>query len=104
MPRRNGWRKGDWLVVDEESGITRYASQVRQDWKGVYVTRRFSDDEQPQDFVRPLDDPGPLPFMVVPDRTVSICNVVPLYVGNTNILTNLQFAAAHLYEVTATCN
>lgn len=101
MPIRNRWKKKDWLVVDEESGITRYASQVRTDWTGLYVDKRYADDEQPQDFVRPLDDPRPVPFTSLPDRNFSVHNVIPQYVGNTNVLTNLQFAAAHLYEVSA---
>ena len=35
MGRRRGWKKGDWLVQDAESGFVHYASEVGTDDYGV---------------------------------------------------------------------
>jgi hypothetical protein len=100
---RSGWKSGDWLVIDQESGVTKYASQVAKDWKGLYVTKEWADEEQPQDFVKPLDDPIPLPFYSPPNTTFDVCNYLPVYIGLTNIPTPRTGpnagAAAHLYDL-----
>ena len=99
MPRRKSWKKGDWLVIDEESGITRYASQVRRDWKGLYVTNRYADEEQEQDFIKPMQDPQPVAFTALPDRNFEICNCLPRYVGATTVPYTSVGAATHLFQV-----
>lgn len=99
---RNGWKSGDWLVIDEESGMTRYASEVRRDWKGLYVTKAYADDEQPQDFIKPLSDPRPLPFYAMPFTEFDLANFVPIFIGETTLLTPRVTpdagAAFHLYD------
>ena len=95
--RRNRWKKGDWLVVDQESGITTYASKVKEDWQGLLVRDRYADMEQPQDFIRPADDPRPVPFESQPDRDFDACVVIPYYVGRTNVRTSTFSPAYHLY-------
>lgn len=95
---RNRWKKGDWLVIDEESGMTRYASQVMQDYRGLYVTQKYADYEHPQDYVRALNDPIPVPFTNMPDDDFHFCNAVKYYVGETSVRTAIDFPAFHLYN------
>lgn len=52
---RRGWKRGDWLVRDEESGFTEYASEVRRDYYGVLT--KTPDRAHPQDFIRAKNDP-----------------------------------------------
>lgn len=98
---RNRWRKGDWLVIDEESGFTEYASNIQEDWRGALVNKRYADDEHPQDFIYSLDDPKVLPYTSLPDRNFDVTANYPQYVGLTNIPTNTFGAAYHLYAVSA---
>jgi hypothetical protein len=99
---RKGWKRGDWLIIDEESGVTKYASQVRRDWKGLYVSKQYADDEQPQDFIKPLDDPRPLPFYAMPDTNFDLNNFLPVFIGLTSArtptITPTAGAAAHIYD------
>lgn len=55
--KRKGWKRGDWLVRDEESGFTEYASKVRRDYYGVLKRSEQSDPAHPQDFIRAKNDP-----------------------------------------------
>ena len=87
MAVRNGWKRSDWLIIDEESGVTKYASEVQSDYRGLYVTKAWADIEQPQDFAVPLDDPRAIPFSNPPDRDFEVCNIKPLFVGNTSVKT-----------------
>jgi hypothetical protein len=50
-----GWKRGDWLVRDEESGFTEYASEVKRDYYGVLT--KNPDWAHPQDFIRAKNDP-----------------------------------------------
>lgn len=52
---RRGWKRGDWLVRDEESGFTEYASKVRRDYYGVLT--KNPDPRHPQDFIKAKADP-----------------------------------------------
>lgn len=52
---RRGWKRGDWLVRDEESGFTVYASKVKRDYYGKLTTN--PDNAHPQDFIRAKGDP-----------------------------------------------
>jgi len=94
---RNRWKKKDWLIIDQESGFTRYASEVTEDWKGLYVTKRYADSEQPQDFIRSLDDPKPIPFASLPNTDFDLCNGLPYFIGNTTIPNPQYGPAYHLY-------
>lgn len=53
--RRGGWKRGDWLVRDEESGFTEYASKTRRDYYGKLT--KNPDPAHPQDFIRAKNDP-----------------------------------------------
>ncbi len=93
---RNGWKKGQFLIIDSESGMTRYSGKVTKDYTGERVTRRWADYEQPQDFIRPSDDPRPIPFANpgISDFTVSVSASV--FVGNTSV-TAKPSPASHLF-------
>lgn len=52
---RRGWKRGDWLVRDEESGFTEYASKTRRDYYGVLT--RNPDPRHPQDLIKAKNDP-----------------------------------------------
>ena len=93
---RNGWRKGEWLIIDAESGMTRYSSEVKRDYTGVYVTKTYADSEQPQDFIRPGSDPMPLPYSNPGTTNFTVSVSAPTYVGNTNVLTK-PGPASHLF-------
>jgi len=54
---RRGWKKGEWLVRDEESGFIEYGSNVRRDYYGVLKRKDQCDHFHPQDFVRAKNDP-----------------------------------------------
>lgn len=94
---RNRWKKGAFLIIDSESGMTRYSDQVRKDYTGEMVTKRWADYEQPQDFIKPSDDPAPIPFSNpgLQDFTVDTC--LPIYVGETSVLTPFG-PANHIYD------
>ena len=97
---RAGWKPGKWLVIDEESGLTRYNTEVRTDYRGLYVTHRYADEEQPQDFVKPLDDPKPLPFTRTPNRDFEVCDARQvIFVGDSTVLTQTHGPANHLFDV-----
>ena len=58
MPRgRRGWKRGEWLVRDEESGFIEYGSNVRRDYYGVLKRKDQADEAHPQDFIRAKHDP-----------------------------------------------
>lgn len=97
MVWRNGWKSGDWLVQDEESGATRYASQTRRDWQGLVVTSRYADPEQSQDFIKPLDDPRPVDYMSrIPD-VLTVSTTAPAYAGRNTLVRAPLGAANHLF-------
>lgn len=96
---RNGWRKGRFLIIDSESGMTRYSDQVKKDYTGEMVTKRWADYEQPQDFVRPSSDPFPIPFANPGVQNFDVDTCLPEFVGETNIPTPFG-PANHLYECT----
>lgn len=93
---RNGWRKGEFLITDSESGMTRYSGQVTKDYTGERVTKRFADYEQPQDFIRPNDDPRPIPFANPGLQSFDVNTCLPMDVGNTSVLTPFG-PANHLF-------
>lgn len=88
------WKKGDWLYVDEESGLTRYASDIVKDAYGKYVTRKYADPQQPQEFVKADDDPKPVPYSNPGIQDFDVCNAQPFFVGNTTIRTKRGPASA----------
>lgn len=88
MRRRRGWKKGDWLVKDEESGFTVYASQVKRDYYGVLKLKTQADNAHPQMFIQAKDDPYPVSPISEPLRDYdSTESVVGFYVDSTLIPT-----------------
>lgn len=57
MRNRRGWKRGDWLVRDEESGLIEYGSNVVRDYYGVLKRKDQADGPHPQDFVKAGLDP-----------------------------------------------
>lgn len=96
MGRRNSWKLGDWLVIDEESGMTRYASEVVKDGYGKIVTKRYADARHPQEFVRaPTGEKG-VPFSGgSPNRDFSICYATTI--GSTSAAVP-SGPASHIYD------
>lgn len=57
MRQRRGWKRGEWLVRDEESGLVEYGSNVIRDYYGVLKRKDQADHIHPQQFVRAKEDP-----------------------------------------------
>lgn len=97
MPRRNGWRSGDHLVQDEESGRVIYASRAREDWRGLIVDKRYADKEHPQYFVEPGEDPYPVEMVSrIPD-TLTLKTSAPTTAGRNTGVVSPRGAAYHLF-------
>lgn len=95
---RSGWRKGSWLVVDDESGFTRYNDDVvEKDGYGKLIDRRYADPRQPQEFIKPKSDPYPVPFVRTENVIFDTCPPVQVFIGNTNIRM-VNGPATHLFE------
>lgn len=90
-----GWRPGDWLVVDDESGLTIYASESVRRWDGLVVRKDQNEFPHPQWFIRSKNDPRPVPF-VRPDRPAErICRTIPAFYPGTTVR-RPKGAASHL--------
>ena len=55
--KRRGWKRGDWLVRDEESGLVEYASNVGRDYYGILKRKDQMDSMHPQSFITAKRDP-----------------------------------------------
>lgn len=60
---RNRWRRGQWLVRDDESGFVHYADQVVRRWDGMYVRKDQDEPIDPQWFITSENDPTNVPFI-----------------------------------------
>jgi hypothetical protein len=88
VARRRGWKKGDWLVKDEESGFTTYGSKVARDYYGVLKLKTQCDKAHPQMFVKAGGDPYPVHPVNPPDRDFDLDeSVIGFTVGTTNVAT-----------------
>jgi len=83
--RRRGWKSGDWLVKDEESGFTEYASNCAYDYWGVLKRKDQGDRLHPQMFIKAKDDPHVVPFISEPLRSYTTDPTVEFYIDNTTI-------------------
>ena len=54
---RNTWKPGDHLMVDDESGLTHYASDMVKDWNGSWRHKDNLDGRHPQLDVKARRDP-----------------------------------------------
>lgn len=98
--RRNG-RKGDHLATDDYYGFTEYASRLIRDYWGSYSILPFK--RNPQEMAFPLNDPRPVDLYRGPSYEVvnsATTRVVPTFVGNTTVRTNLKSAAYQAGAVT----
>jgi len=83
---RNRYRRGRWLVTDDESGTVHYSDQMVRRWDGAIV--RASQDEpiDPQWFIRAKADPRPVAF-VRPDAIAGPqCETRSPYDANNQLL------------------
>ncbi len=53
---------GEWSVICDISGFKCKASETVLRWDGLRVLRRFSEERQPQDFVRGVRDNPSVPW------------------------------------------
>lgn len=90
MPIRNCHRPGDYLAIDDESGLCGYASDMRMRWDGAFVRAKGYETRHPQDFIRPRNDPAPLSIVRPQTPTELGCDVMPIFVGQTTVRTNLH--------------
>jgi len=95
--RKRGWKRGEHLVRDEESGFVEYASDVRRDYYGVLKRKDECDPPHPQLFIRAKGDPYITYPQADPSYTydTSAYNV-SAFVYGTNIPTP-RGAAYHLF-------
>lgn len=101
MTKRRGWKNGEWLVRDEESGLVEYGSNVTRDYYGVLKRNDQQDYKHPQLFVQAKEDP----YMQYPQANpayvydTSAYNV-SAFVFGTNIPTPFG-PASHLFQTAA---
>lgn len=101
MRRRRGWKKGDWLVRDEESGFVEYGTNVSTDYFGDLKRKDQYEGPHPQLFVKALQDP----YIKYPQADPSyVYNTsaynVSAFVYGTNIPTPFG-PASHLFQSAA---
>lgn len=82
---RRGFRVGDYLMVDDESGLTHYASEMVRRWDGLQVHETNNEIRQPQEFVRAYPDPEGLRIIRPTEDVAKPFNVIPTNVGGTDI-------------------
>ena len=97
MRNRRGWKRGEWLVRDEESGLVEYGSNVGRDYYGVLKRKDQMDSAHPQMFVKADLDP----YIQYPQADPSYvydtsAYNVSAFVYGTNIPTPIG-PAAHLF-------
>ena len=98
MAIRNTHRVGDYLMVDDESGLTHYASEMVQIWDGSWRHHSNAETRHPQEFVRARNDPKPLRHVRPDGFSPSIDNTFDLVIGETNVPMRLDGPAAHLFQ------
>ena len=101
MPIRNQHRIGDYLMVDDESGMVHYHSQMRRLWDGTWRHAKNFETRQPQEFVLARSDPRALRH-IRPDDVCSPIVCLPTFVGNTTISTRRDGPAASLFDICTT--
>lgn len=87
MAIRNRHRVGDYLFLDDESGLVHYRSEMRQIWNGTWRHERNFETRQPQEFVRARNDPRALLNVRPEPRTPAVCAFTPPNVGSTTVPT-----------------
>lgn len=99
MPIRRRIKPGDYLVQDDITGTNVYASETTRDYLGRLTKIERADPIQPQLFARPFNDPQPV-HIYSPESPVPVADLAwSPEVGNTNVPTATDNAAAHLYDL-----
>ena len=100
MPIRNRLKVGDYLMVDDITGQTHYASEMVRNWDGAWVHHSKYEPRQPQDFVKAGNDPEVLRVIrsQIYDTATLNGGSLGVYVGNSTVRVNEEGAAAHLYD------
>lgn len=83
---RNGWRSGDYLVMDDFTGMPEWRSKMAKTWDGFLVGVRGNEQEfgrHPQTFVRAKADPKPLVDVRLPDDAVTAYDAAIEWTGVT---------------------
>jgi hypothetical protein len=83
---RNRWRKGRWLVKDDESDEVLYSDQVVRRWDGMYVRRDQDEPIDPQWFITSKNDPVAPPFVRPDEPAPRACRTISPYGPGTQIL------------------
>lgn len=97
MARRRGWKRGDHLVRDAESGFTEYASNCATDAYGVYKRKDQLDSRHPQEFIKARKDPYPVYPVVPPLRSYDLSSsLIGTTVGTTSVPV-ITSPASHLF-------
>ena len=96
---RSGWKSGDHLVRDGESGFTEYASDCAIDAYGVLKRKDQMDSKHPSEFkISPKKDPYPVKNLAPPLREWDITSAtVTANVGATTVPHKVG-PASHLYD------
>lgn len=84
---RNKHRVGDYLMVDDESGFTHYASEMVERWDGAWVHRDNNEYRNPQEFVRAKADPRALRNVRPQTNGAAPCLFTSPTIGDTDALT-----------------
>lgn len=97
MSIRNTHRKGDYLLMDGESGLVHYASECVKIWDGTWRHKSNYETRNPQEFVQAGTDPHALSD-VRPDGVYpEVYNALPEFIGETNIPFPTGGPAGHLF-------
>lgn len=92
MPIRNTHRVGDYLLLDDESGLVHYASDMVKDWDGQMRHKDNLDGRHPQLDVGKAVRRDPQALTDIRPQTyqeVASCAYSPAFVGNTTVPTKL---------------
>ena len=98
---RERFRVGDHLILDEESGLTVWASEVVKQWDGVVVRHEYADVRQPQSMVNPIvieQIPGLIRAVAL--TTAFVCASSYGTVVNGTTVSAKANAASHLFDLT----
>jgi len=83
---RNRWRKGRWLVVDDESGFVEYSDKVVRRWDGMIVRKDQDEPIDPQWFITGRSDPQGVPFVREEAADPPMCDTISPYDAAGNLL------------------
>lgn len=92
---RNQHRLGDWLVVDDITGFTIYASESVKLWDGRITHVSNFETRHPQEFIKARRDPKPVPFVRTEPLAV-LASSYSSFIGQTDIPTPIG-PATHIF-------